>query len=69
MNTLHTETFTVDGMSCQHCVRAITQAIQASDAQAQVQIDLTTRRVVVSSTLPRADLAALIQTEGYTVVD
>ncbi|TSE34290.1 heavy-metal-associated domain-containing protein [Tepidimonas charontis] len=69
MNTLHTETFTVDGMSCQHCVRTITQAIQARDAQAQVQIDLTTHRVVVSSTLPRADLAALIHAEGYTVVD
>ncbi len=66
---MNTETFTVNGMSCQHCVRAITQAVRARDAQAQVQVDLVTRQVVVTSSLPRAELAELIRDEGYTVVD
>ena len=64
-----TETFTVNGMSCQHCIHAITRAVRARDAQAQVAVDLDARRVVVTSTLPRIDLAALIRDEGYTVAD
>ena len=30
----------VAGMTCQHCVRAVTQAIQAEDPRAAVQVDL-----------------------------
>jgi copper chaperone len=54
-------------MSCQHCVRAVTQAIQTLDAQAQVQIDLTAGRVSVQSALSRERVAAAIREEGYSV--
>ncbi|MFN7476472.1 MAG: heavy-metal-associated domain-containing protein [Burkholderiales bacterium] len=37
----------VSGMSCGHCVRAITQAIQALDPQAQVQVSLSEASVTV----------------------
>ena len=57
----------VEGMSCQHCVAAVTNAIREHDAAAQVQIDLGTGRVVVESTQPVDALKAAIGEAGYTV--
>lgn len=54
-------------MTCQHCVHAVTQAIQASDAQAQVEVDLAAGRVTVRSALPRDRITAVIREEGYSV--
>lgn len=61
------EEFHVQGMSCQHCVRAVTTAIHQQDASAQVEIDLARGKVQVRSGLPRERLAAVIRDEGYTV--
>ncbi len=55
----------VQGMSCGHCVRAITQAIQARDPAAEVQIDLGAGEVRVGSRLAAEELCALIGAEGY----
>lgn len=60
--------FQVKGMSCQHCVRAVTQAIQTLDAQAQVDIELARGEVQVRSTLPRDRIAEAIREEGYEVM-
>lgn len=54
-------------MSCGHCVRAITQAIQALDPQAQVQVSLSEVSVTVESSLDEAAVAAAIQEAGYSV--
>ena len=35
-----TITLTVQGMSCGHCVKAVTAAIQAKDPNAKVEVDL-----------------------------
>jgi copper chaperone len=59
--------FTVTGMTCGHCVRAVTAAIASRDASAAVRVDLEAGRVEVDSDLPRADLAAAIAEEGYRV--
>ena len=59
--------FEVQGMTCGHCERAVTQAVQQLDPQAQVRIDRTQNRVDVDSTQPREALAAAIAEEGYTV--
>lgn len=59
--------FSVKGMTCGHCVKAVTRAVQALDAQAQVEVDLATAQVRVYSTLDRAKLAAAIVEEGYAV--
>jgi copper chaperone len=59
--------FTATGMTCGHCIRAVTAAITTLDADAAVRIDLATGRVEVDSDLPRADLAAAIAEEGYPV--
>lgn len=57
--------FSVKGMSCGHCVRAVTQAIQARDATAQVQVDLAGGEVRVDSRLPDETLLEAIREEGY----
>jgi copper chaperone len=60
--------FQVEGMSCQHCVAALTDAIRERDAAAQVKVDLTAGRVAVESTQPAETLKAAIHEAGYTVV-
>ncbi|MDT7928934.1 MULTISPECIES: heavy-metal-associated domain-containing protein [unclassified Tepidimonas] len=61
--------FTVTGMSCQHCVRAVTQAVRALDPDATVRVDLDAQRVEIESSRPRTELAQAIRDEGYTVID
>lgn len=60
--------FNVEGMSCQHCVAAVTRAIQEHDAAAQVQVDLSAGRVTVESSQSVDVLKAAIDDAGYTVV-
>jgi copper chaperone len=60
-------TFTVTGMTCGHCEKAVTQAIRALDPAAEVQIDRTQNRVAVQSVQPREAIAEAIADEGYPV--
>lgn len=62
------QVFEVQGMSCGHCEKAITQALQLADPQAQVRIDRAANRVEVDSSKDRTTLADAIREEGYTVV-
>lgn len=58
--------FNLPDMSCGHCVAAITQALQAADAQARVQVDLASKTARVDSALPRGPLAAALTEAGFT---
>ena len=55
----------VSGMNCGHCVRAITRAVQAGDAAAEVHVGLGAGEVRVSSRLSLEQLVAAIREEGY----
>ena len=57
----------VEGMSCQHCVTAVTNAIREHDEDAQVKVDLASGRVAVESTQSVEMLTAAIDEAGYTV--
>ncbi|MBE9606765.1 heavy-metal-associated domain-containing protein [Acetobacteraceae bacterium H6797] len=57
----------VEGMDCQHCVRAVTGAIQEKDAAAKVEVDLATGLVRAETSLPPAVVAEAIEAEGYKV--
>ena len=59
--------FTVTGMTCGHCEKAVTRALQQVDPQAEVKIDRTQNRVEVQSGQPREALARAIAEEGYAV--
>jgi copper chaperone len=59
------QVFNVQGMSCGHCVKAITQALQAKDPAASVRIDLAAKEVGVESALSADQVIAVITEEGY----
>jgi copper chaperone len=59
--------FEVQGMTCGHCVKAVTAAVTKLDPAARVSVDLPSGRVEVDSTAARDRIAAAIRDEGYTV--
>ena len=61
------QTFTVTGMTCGHCEKAVTQALLQVDPQAQISIDRAQNRVQVESAQSREALAHAIAEEGYSV--
>jgi copper chaperone len=59
--------FSVQGMTCGHCEKAVTTAIKQLDPHAEVTIDRSQNRVEVNTEQPREALAEAIREEGYTV--
>ena len=59
--------FTVEGMTCGHCEKAVTKALLSLDTQAKVVIDRTDNTVQVDSEKNREALAQAIADEGYRV--
>lgn len=60
--------FTVEGMTCGHCEKAITKALLAVDGQAQVVIDRDQQQVQVRSEVAREKLMQAITDEGYRIL-
>ena len=61
------QSFQVQGMSCSHCVGAVTQAVKSVDPQAEVKVDLASGKVEVDSQQDHAAIARAIEEEGYKV--
>jgi copper chaperone len=61
------QTFTVSGMTCGHCEKAVTRAVKQADPQAEVKIDRSSGKVEVTSEQARELLAKAIADEGYAV--
>lgn len=59
--------FTVEGMTCGHCIRAVTRAIHALDPEARVDVDLSAGIVTVTGDVAADQAAAAIAAEGYPV--
>ena len=57
--------FDIPAMTCGHCVKTITQAVQSVDAAAQVQAELATHSIGVTSSASAASLSAAIAAAGY----
>ncbi|CAN7186937.1 heavy-metal-associated domain-containing protein [Acidovorax sp. LjRoot66] len=67
-STTTSHDFQVQGMTCGHCERAVTQAVQGVDPAANVRIDRASGNVHVEhSSAAREALAAAIAEEGYAV--
>lgn len=60
------QVFSVEGMTCGHCVRAVTQAVQSQDPAASVKVDLAAKEVGVESRLSGEQVISLITEEGYS---
>jgi copper chaperone len=66
---MSTATYNVDGMSCDHCVRAITEEVNKIDEISEVNVDLAGKTVTVTGdTVDDAAVRAAIDEAGYTVV-
>ncbi|GIF12205.1 heavy-metal-associated domain-containing protein [Actinoplanes teichomyceticus] len=66
-----TSTYTVKGMTCSHCVNAVTEELSALPGVADVQVDLGSGGVTVTSEEPLADDAvrAAVDEAGYELAD
>ncbi len=59
-------TYTVTGMTCEHCVRAVTEEVSALDGVATVAVDLETGHVLVTgSDYTDAQIAHAVDEAGY----
>lgn len=60
------QNFEVSGMTCGHCVRAVTEAVHGVDAAAKVEVDLPGGRVTVREETASPDrIAQALASEGY----
>ena len=57
--------FDVQQMTCNHCVRAVTEAVHSTDPQAKIEVDLATHKVRVETPRERATVAAALAEAGY----
>jgi copper chaperone len=62
-----TTTFRVTGMTCSHCVSAVTAEVSALPDVTGVDVDLDSGRVTVTSTKPldTSAIAAAVDEAGY----
>ncbi|MFY1696668.1 MULTISPECIES: heavy-metal-associated domain-containing protein [unclassified Solwaraspora] len=63
-------TYTVQGMTCGHCVTAVTHEVGQVAGVTDVAVDLAAGRVTVTSQEPVDDrsVAAAVEEAGYQVV-
>ncbi|RMH64943.1 MAG: copper chaperone [Bacteroidetes bacterium] len=66
----HTETLTIEGMSCSHCVHAVRQALAGLDGVDVDAVEIGSATVRYDDTrVSRDALVAAIEQEGYHVAD
>jgi copper chaperone len=64
-----TRTYTVEGMTCDHCVTAITGEVTGIPGISDVSVDLSAKTVTVSgTTVEDAAVRSAVDEAGYTVV-
>jgi copper ion binding protein len=59
--------YSVTGMSCQHCVDAITEEVGSVDGVDSVSVDLGANTVTVEGSADDAAVRAAIDEAGYAV--
>ncbi len=67
---MSTETFTVTGMTCDHCSRSVSAEVSAVAGVTAVDVDLGTGKVTVTSEQPVSTdkIREAVEEAGYTVV-
>lgn len=57
----------VEGMSCEHCVHTVREAVRKVAPAAEVRVDLTAGTVEVEGPADRAKVETAIREAGYEV--
>jgi len=61
-------TYTVNGMTCAHCVLSVREEVQEVDGVRAVDVDLASGRMVVTGdTVDAAAVRAAVEEAGYEV--
>ncbi|TAK88037.1 MAG: copper chaperone [Betaproteobacteria bacterium] len=60
-----TKTLQIKGMTCDHCVRAVTKALQGVAGVANVSVDLGAGRAQVDGPADPASLVRAVEKQGY----
>lgn len=65
-----TNSFTVQGMTCSHCVASVTEEVSEISGVTDVQVDLDSGRVDITADAPvdEAAVRAAVDEAGYTLV-
>ncbi|RJF99964.1 heavy-metal-associated domain-containing protein [Noviherbaspirillum saxi] len=58
----------VEGMSCNHCINAVTQAVHDVDAAAKVNIVLAEQKVSIASQADINRIKSAVEEAGYPVL-
>lgn len=60
-------TYTVVGMTCDHCVKSVTEEVGELDGVSQVDVDLATGALTVTSSEPLSEeqIRAAVDEAGY----
>jgi copper chaperone len=64
-----TTSYVVTGMTCQHCVHAVSEEVSAVPGVSDVSVDLDSGRLTVDSSdeVPFAAIATAVDEAGYAV--
>jgi len=57
--------FIIEGMTCDHCVKAVTKALEDVEGVESAEVSLAAGNAVVSGDAKPEDLIAAVQEEGY----
>jgi len=67
-HTLEQRTYTVTGMTCDHCVLSVTEEVSEVAGVSQVEVDLASGRLTVAGEgFSDDDVAAAVDEAGYEV--
>ena len=63
----HSSTYTVTGMTCEHCVASVTEEVEELTGVERVEVVLTTGELTIDSTRPldEGDVKPAVETAGY----
>jgi copper chaperone len=64
-----TSTYAVAGMTCEHCVRSVTEEVSEVPGVTAVEVDLTGGRMTVHGAADDGAVRAAVAEAGYEVVD
>lgn len=58
----------IEGMSCQHCVGHVKEALEGLDKVTSVEVNLENKWAIVETTNSDDELKEAIEEEGYDVI-
>jgi copper chaperone len=63
----HSSTYTVTGMTCEHCVASVTEEVEELTGVERVEVVLETGELTIDSTRPLddSDVKGAVETAGY----